>query len=64
MYSDIRFWLTEISHSVKLNYYCRMVSIDPGNLTKFIKGYDRAVHLDKLIQLVNVIRSDLSEKIA
>lgn len=63
MYCDIRSWLVDISHSVKLNYYCKIVCIDPANLTKFIKGYDRAVHIEKLVQLVDVIRSDLSEKI-
>lgn len=64
MYSDIRSYLVRLSHSVKLNYYCKQLEIDSGNLTKFIKGYDRAVHIDKLIQLCNLIRMDLSEKIA
>lgn len=64
MYSDIRSWLVEISHSVKLGYYCKMLSIDRGNLTHFLKGYDRAVSIDKLVQLCDLIRSDLNDKIA
>ena len=63
MYSDIRLWLTEISHSVKLNYYCKLVGVDSGNLTKFIRGYDKAVYIDKLIELQDLIRSDLLKKI-
>lgn len=53
-----------ISCSVKLSYYCRLLSIDPANLTKFIKGYDKAVSFDRLVMLKDLIVRDLTEKIA
>lgn len=41
-----------------------MLNIDSGNLTKFMKGYDRAVDINKLIRLCDLIHDDLMEKIA
>lgn len=64
MYGDIRRFLLEISHCVKLTYYCKLLNIDSGNLTKFMKGYDKAVYIDKLVSLCDLIRNDLSKKIA
>lgn len=64
MYSDLRSWFECISHSVKLNYYCKLINIDQGNLSKFIKGYDKAVQLNSLIKLRDYIIDDLNKKIA
>lgn len=64
MYSDLRSFYESISHSVKLSYYCKLIKLDQGNLSKFIKGYDKAVDLEKLILLRDLIISDLSKKIA
>ena len=64
MFSDLRSWFDRISPSVKLNYYCKLLSIDHGNLSKFIHGYDKAVSLDSLIKLRDFIVEDLNNKIA
>lgn len=63
MISDIRDWYLNISHSVKLAYYCRLLNIKGSNLSQFMKGYDRAISLDRLIELRDYIISDLQEKI-
>ena len=64
MYSDLRSFLVRISHSVKINYYCKIVGINHANLSKFIHGYDKAVDIDKLIKLRDYIIDDLNEIIA
>lgn len=63
MFSDLRSFFVRISPSVKLNYYCRLLEINHGNFSTFIHGYDKAVDIDKLIQLRDLIVSDLLEKI-
>ena len=63
LFSDMRCWLHNISHSVKLSYYCKSLNIKPSNLTQFMKGYDKAIQFDKLIELRDYIISDLQEKI-
>ena len=53
-----------MSHSVKLKYYCEQLGIKRSNLSQFLRGYDRSISIDKLEMLCDLIRSDLSEKIA
>lgn len=64
MKCDIRVKLLILSHSVKLNYYCNLININPSCLTRFLKGSDNAISLDKLNLLLNVIKNDLNQKIA
>lgn len=64
MFSDLRSFFDRISPSVKLNYYCKLLNIDHGNLSKFIHGYDKAVYIGDLIKLRDFIVEDLNEKIA
>lgn len=64
MFSDLRSFFVRISPSVKLNYYCKLLVIDHGNLSKFIHGYDKAVNIDDLIKLRDFIVYDLNDKIA
>lgn len=59
--SYLRTWFTQVSHKVKLCYYCDLLNINSSNLTKFIKGYDKAVKLDKLLMLQKLIINDLSK---
>ena len=64
LYNEIRTFLVCISPSVKLNYYCKILNIDHGNLSKFIHGYNKAVCIDDLLKLRDFIVDDLSEKIS
>lgn len=64
MFSDLRSFFDRISPSVKLNYYCKLLKIDHGNLSKFIHGYDKAVYIGDLIKLRDFIVEDLYKKIA
>ena len=64
LYSDLRSFLVRISHSVKINYYCKLLGINQANVSKFIRGYDHAVDINKLLLLRDYIIEDLNEIIA
>lgn len=64
MYNTMRLWFIDVSHSVKLSYYCYQLGIKPANLTHFLKGNNGSVSYDKLVQLRDFIIEDLNKKIA
>lgn len=64
MYDNYRAKLIELSHSVKLNYYYQLLGLNHGNMFKFMKGDNSAIKLDKLEMLIELIKNDLSKKIA
>lgn len=59
----MRDWLLNISPSVKLSYYCKLLNINPSNLTKYLQGYKGGVDETKLLMLKNLIINDLLEKL-
>lgn len=62
--NEIRNWFILISHNVKISSYTKLLGIDNGSFTKFIKGQDNAVKKDRLEDLRRLIINDLSSKIA
>lgn len=63
MFNALRLWFADIKKCINLGYYCKLVGVNPSNLSQFING-SNTVSYEKLDSLRKYICDDLAKKIA
>lgn len=57
---DYRAFFVSCMDFLKLNYFCKIVGIQPSRISTFINGYDNCMSIEKLEALRSVILEHLS----